>query len=109
MNLEGITLHILARKLQTTLIGAKITKVFMPTPASLLLVVRNGKDTFSLLADFSGDSPLLYLPDNIPENPDTPPAFCMLLRKHLEDGRINKIVWTVLLIWKLIQLVLLNR
>ena len=91
MNLEGITLHILARKLQTTLIGAKITKVFMPTPASLLLVVRNGKDTFSLLADFSGDSPLLYLPDNIPENPDTPPAFCMLLRKHLEDGRINKI------------------
>ena len=91
MNLEGITLNILTNNLQTALIGWKIAKIFMPTPASLLLVVRNGKDTMSLLADFSGDSPLLYLPDNIPENPDKPPAFCMLLRKHLEDGRISKI------------------
>lgn len=91
MNLEGITLNILTNNLQTALIGGKIAKIFMPTPASLLLVVRNGKDTMSLLADFSGDSPLLYLPDNIPENPDKPPAFCMLLRKHLEDGRISKI------------------
>ncbi|MHC1718711.1 MAG: NFACT family protein [Acidaminococcaceae bacterium] len=91
MNLEGITLQILTKNLQTALNGGKIAKIFMPTPASLLLVVRNGKDTISLLADLSGDSPLLYLPDDIPENPDKPPAFCMLLRKHLEDGRINKI------------------
>ena len=91
MNLEGITLHILTKNLQTALFGGKIAKIFMPTAASLLLVVRNGKDTLSLLADFSGDSPLLYLTDNNPENPDKPPAFCMLLRKHLEDGRINKI------------------
>ena len=91
MNLEGITLHILTKNLQTALIGGKIAKIFMPTAASLLLVVRNGKDTLSLLADFSGDSPLLYLTDNNPENPDKPPALCMLLRKHLEDGRISKI------------------
>ena len=91
MNLEGITLHILTKNLQEALIGGKIAKIFMPTPASLLLVIRNGRDNISLLADFSGDSPLLYLPDNIPENPDKPPAFYMLLRKHLEDGRISKI------------------
>ncbi|MGL5207308.1 MAG: NFACT family protein, partial [Acidaminococcaceae bacterium] len=91
MNLEGITLHILTKNLQTSLVGGKIAKIFMPTPASLILLIRNGKDTLSLLADFSGDSPLLYMPDSSPENPDKPPAFCMLLRKHLEDGRITKI------------------
>lgn len=91
MNLEGITLHILTKNLQTALVGGKIAKIFMPTPASLMLIIRNVKDTFSLLADFSGDSPLLYIPDSTPENPDKPPAFCMLLRKHLEDGRISKI------------------
>ena len=91
MNLEGITLHILTKNLQTAFVGGKIAKIFMPTPASLMLVIRNGKNTLSLLADFSGDSPLLYIPDISPENPDTPPAFCMLLRKHLEDGRISKI------------------
>ena len=91
MNLEGITLHILTKKLQKTLIGGKITKIFMPTHYSLLLIVRKDNDTIPLLADFSGDAPLLYLPDSIPENPATPPAFCMLLRKHLEDGRISSL------------------
>lgn len=91
MNLEGITLHILTKKLQKTLIGGKIAKIFMPTHSSLLLIVRKDNDTIPLLADFSGDAPLLYLPDSIPENPETPPAFCMLLRKHLEDGRISSL------------------
>ncbi|NCD07906.1 MAG: fibronectin-binding domain-containing protein [Negativicutes bacterium] len=94
MNLEGITLHILTKKLQKTLIGGKITKIFMPTHSSLLLIVRKDNDTIPLLADFSGESPLLYLPDSIPENPETPPAFCMLLRKHLEDGRISSLEQT---------------
>ena len=31
------------------------------------------------------------MPDKTPERPETPPAFCMLLRKHLEEGRITKI------------------
>ena len=91
MNLEGLTLHILTNKLKEELLGGKIYKVFMPSYESLLLLVKRERDTAALLADFSCGSPMLYLPNNLPERPESPPAFCMLLRKHLEEGRITRI------------------
>ena len=54
-------------------------------------MIKTESTTLSLAADFSGGSPYLYLPKKTPERPDTPPTFCMLLRKHLEEGRITKI------------------
>ncbi|CAK7040605.1 NFACT family protein [uncultured Phascolarctobacterium sp.] len=91
MNLEGLTLHILTNKLQQELLGGKIYKVFMPSYESLLLLIKRERDTVALLADLSSGSPMLYLPDKLPERPEVPPAFCMLLRKHLEEGRITRI------------------
>lgn len=91
MNLEGISLHILTEELKMQIVGGKIYKVFMPSKDSLLLLINKERETLALMADFSGDSPFFYLTTTIPERPDTPPAFCMLLRKHLEDGRISSI------------------
>lgn len=91
MNLEGLTLKLVNDYLNKELLGSKIYKVFMPNPHALLLLVRRTRDTSALLADMNGGSPALYLPVKLPENPEVPPTFCMLLRKHLEEGRINKI------------------
>ncbi len=91
MNLEGISINVLTEELQQRLLGGKIYKIFMPNKNSLLLLVKTETAVISLAADFSGGSPYLYMPEKTPERPDTPPAFCMLLRKHLEEGRITKI------------------
>ena len=91
MNLEGLTLKLVCDNLNHELLNSKIYKVFMPNPHALLLLVRRTHDTSALLADMNGGSPALYLPDKLPENPETPPTFCMLLRKHLEEGRITRI------------------
>ncbi len=91
MNIEGLTLKLLTDTLNEELLGSKIYKVYMPNPQSLLLLVRRTRDTSSLLADMHNGSCVLYLPQQLPENPETPPTFCMLLRKHLEEGRITKI------------------
>lgn len=91
MNLEGLTLKLLTDYLNKSLLGSKIYKISMPTPHSLLLLVKRERSTTAVLADLGGCGPVIYLPDKLPENPDTPPAFCMLLRKHLEEGRINRI------------------
>ena len=88
MNLEGITLQLLTRELSRALGGGRIFKIFMPSRASLLLQINVLNQTRNLLIDMSGDSPLITLPRILPERPDLPPAFCMLLRKHLEEGRI---------------------
>lgn len=91
MNLEGLTLRLLTDYLNKTLLGSKIYKITMPTPHSLLLLVKKDYVSLPVLADLGGCGPAIYLPKQLPENPDTPPAFCMLLRKHLEEGRITKI------------------
>jgi predicted ribosome quality control (RQC) complex YloA/Tae2 family protein len=91
MNLEGITLNILTNELKKQLENGKIYKIFMPAKNSLLLMVNKGNTTLNLLADFSEATPLLYLTETLPERPNMPPAFCMLLRKHLEEGRITSL------------------
>ncbi|WP_455266096.1 Rqc2 family fibronectin-binding protein [Phascolarctobacterium sp.] len=91
MNLEGLTLKLVTDTLSRELLNSKIYKVFMPNPHALLLLVRRTRDTNALLADMNGGSPALYIPEHLPENPETPPTFCMLLRKHLEEGRITRI------------------
>ena len=91
MNLEGITLKLVTDHLNRELLGSKIYRVYMPNPHTVLLLVRRSRDTSALVADMNGGSPALYIPDKLPENPETPPSFCMLLRKHLEEGRITKI------------------
>ena len=91
MNLEGLTLKLVTDNLNTELLGSKIYRVYMPSPHAVLLLVKRTRDTSALMADMNGASPALYIPSKQPENPETPPSFCMLLRKHLEEGRITKI------------------
>ena len=91
MNLEGITIHVLTNELADQLAGGKIFKIFMPARNSLLLQVNQQNRTVNLLVDMNGDTPLITMPKTLPERPDLPPAFCMLLRKHLEEGRITKV------------------
>lgn len=91
MNLEGITIHVLTKELESQLSGGKIFKIFMPGKSSLLLQVNTQSGTTNLLVDMNGDTPLVTTQKTLPERPDLPPAFCMLLRKHLEEGRITRI------------------
>lgn len=89
MNLDGLTLHTLTKEIEKKIINGKIYKIFMPTKMSLLFIIKQRNETYNLMADMSKATPLLYLVDKTPSMPNTPPAFCMLLRKHLENGRIN--------------------
>lgn len=91
MNLEALTLNLQTKYLQQELLGSKIYRVFMPSPHAVMLMLKRERDTVALLADMNGGSPALYIPNKLPENPEIPPAFCMLLRKHIEEGRITSI------------------
>ncbi len=91
MNLEGITLRLLTLELQKALLGGKVFKIFAPSKEALLLLINKNNTTVNFLADLGGGSPLLYLPEKLPERPDFPSTFCMLLRKHLEEGRLTAI------------------
>ena len=87
MALDGITVACLVHEWQQTLVGGRITKISQPEPDELLLTIKN-YDTYRLHLSASASLPLACIvPDNRPA-PLTAPAFCMLLRKHLNSARI---------------------
>ena len=89
MNLEGITIAQLAVMLKKEILGSIIYKISMPASQTVLLQLRREQDTTAVLLDLSGNAPAIYVPARLPVNPESPPAFCMLLRKQLEEGRIT--------------------
>lgn len=88
MSLDAATLALVADELKTTLLDAKIDKIFEPTRDEVLVTLRTRTDTHRLLLSARSGSARICLTKESFENPLTPPGFCMLLRKHLNGGRL---------------------
>ncbi len=92
MAFDGITVAAVVKELKETLIGSRIYKIAQPETDELLLTFKtpsNGQKRLLISADAS--LPLLYFTENNKQAPMTAPGFCMLLRKHLQNGRITDI------------------
>ena len=68
--------------------GGRLYKIAQPEPDELLLTVKQPDGTKKLLISAQASLPLLYLTSTGKPSPMTAPGFCMLLRKHLQNGRI---------------------
>ncbi len=91
MNVDGLSLAPLVNELNAALAGGRVDKVFQPDPYSLLLWVRQPGENLRLHISANPQRPKILIATSAPENPAAAPNFCMLLRKHLEDGRIGSI------------------
>jgi predicted ribosome quality control (RQC) complex YloA/Tae2 family protein len=91
MNLDGLALRSLVAELDVRLAGARVDRIFQPDKSRLLLWLRQPGEDIPLLLSANPDNAGAWLPAHTPENPAVPAPFCMLLRKHLEDGRIARI------------------
>ena len=54
--------------------------------------INREKENYNLLISANANNPRVYLSEKLKENPNTPPSFCMVLRKHLLNGIIVDIV-----------------
>lgn len=91
MNLEGITLYALSEYLKQNITGSRIYKIGMPTGQTVCFSLKRQYDSTHLVMYVNGSAPAVWLSDKAPDNPPEPPSFCMLLRKHLEGGKITHI------------------
>lgn len=91
MSFDGIVIHALVHELAEKLVGGRINKIYQPQETDLLLLVRAGGTNFRLLISANLSFPRLYLTDESFTNPQEPPMFTMLLRKHIENGTILSI------------------
>ena len=91
MNLEGIALYALTDYLKQEITGSRIYKIGMPSAHIVYFSLKREQDTIHLIIDVNGGSPSVRVVAAAPHNPQEPPAFCMLLRKHLEEGKITQV------------------
>ncbi|MEX2416564.1 MAG: NFACT RNA binding domain-containing protein [Paenibacillaceae bacterium] len=90
MALDGLVTHALVKQLQL-LSGAKINKIHQPSPYDVILNVRYQGQNGKLLLSANPTYPRLHLSEQAFLNPMEAPMFCMLLRKHCENGVITRI------------------
>ena len=88
MALDAATLALVTAELNAKLTDAKIAKIFEPARDELVITLRTRTETFSLLLSARSGSARVCLTQESFENPETPPSFCMLMRKHLTGGRL---------------------
>lgn len=81
--LNGINLD-LRRKIR----NSKIDKIYQPHPLDIIFYLRQNQDNFRLFLSAHPQYARIHLSTRDYENPITPPAFCMLLRKYLENSRL---------------------
>ena len=88
MAFDGIVISNVVRDMKENLIEGRIYKIYQPEKDELNLVIKNNRENYRLLMSADASLPLIYMQQSSKENPMTAPNFCMLLRKHISNGRI---------------------
>lgn len=89
MSLDGTVVKNLVYEINNRVIDGRIDKIYQNNN-DLLINIRAKGQRERLFISISG-SPRMYFSDEIFDSPQNPPAFCMLLRKHLENNQILKV------------------
>lgn len=88
MAFDGITIANLVKEMNDTIIGCRIYKIAQPEADELILTIKGSCGQKRLFLSASASLPLVYFTESNKPSPLTAPGFCMLLRKHLQNGRI---------------------
>jgi predicted ribosome quality control (RQC) complex YloA/Tae2 family protein len=86
MPCDAMTYSFVCKEL-AVLVGGRIDKITMPERDELFLFVRSQSANHKLVIS-AGTYPRIHLTTEKKDNPLTPPAFCMNLRKNIAGGRI---------------------
>ncbi|OPY58004.1 MAG: hypothetical protein A4E55_01225 [Pelotomaculum sp. PtaU1.Bin035] len=88
MPFDGLVLAAVRKELNDKLTGGRIEKIYQPDKDEIVLSVHRMGSRCRLLLSANAQNARIHLTSTIKENPITPPLFCMVLRKHLEGGRV---------------------
>lgn len=89
MGIDGLFLRGLKNELAEGLTGTRIDKIHQPSKEELVVSLRSQKANKKLLICVRSSAPRLHFTDTNFENPQEPPMFCMLMRKHFSGARFS--------------------
>lgn len=88
MAFDGVAIAGIVHELKNEILGGRLYKIAQPEADELLLTIKHTTGQKRLLLSVEASLPLIYLTEQNKPSPMTAPNFCMLLRKHLQNGRI---------------------
>lgn len=88
MPFDGMVLAAVKRELDA-LTGYRIDKIYQPSREEVHLILGKSGGKLRLILSADPGMARVHLTARAVENPSSPPVFCMVMRKHLEGGRIT--------------------
>lgn len=87
MALDGAFLHAVKSELMP-LIGGRVEKIHQPSREEVIISIRTRSGSKKMYISANAGSARVHITENSVDNPQTPPMFCMLLRKRLGSGKL---------------------
>lgn len=87
--LTNLELEVVVKELNEAILNSKVSKIFLPETRILRIDLHKSSVGKSALIIDSGKG--IYLSEFKLENPTTPPAFAMFLRRHLNNSILKRI------------------
>ena len=87
MALDGAFLYAVRNEL-LPLIGGRVEKIHQPSREEVIISIRTRSGSKKLYISANAGSARVHITENSVDNPQTPPMFCMLLRKRLGSGKL---------------------
>lgn len=72
----------------SSLVDCRIEKIHQPSKDEIILIFKKERKSIKLLLSANPSYPRVHITEQSKENPQIPPTFCMMLRKHLVDGKL---------------------
>lgn len=87
MALDGAFLYAIKSETES-LIGGRVEKVHQPSREEIIISLRTRQGSHKIMISANAGSARVHITKLTVDNPNTPPMFCMLLRKHLGSGKL---------------------
>lgn len=93
MPFDAFSISLYRRELKDNLVNGRIGKIFQPDQETVIITIFHPfpRRELNLLISVHPRFFRAHLVTEKPDNPLKPPAFCMLLRKYLQGGRILRL------------------
>lgn len=91
MAFDGVTISAIVKQLNDNILNGRIDKIYQPEKDEIILNIRSFKSVYKLMLTSNPQSPRIGFTFASKNNPNTPPLFCMVLRKHIQNGKIISI------------------
>lgn len=88
MAFDGITISGMVSEIKKKALGGRIDKIYQPESDEIIINIRSLGNVYKLMLSANPSHPRLFFTDKQHSNPQNPPLFCMVLRKHLQSGKL---------------------